>query len=149
MKSVLETTAYQELQQRLNQLTPEAQRQWGKMDVAQMMAHVSNVLEIAVGDKKPPRSLLGRLLGGFVKKSWTDDSPIPHNSPTDNSIKVTIAKQFPEEKVRLTKLLERLNKGGVTGVTTHPHPFFGPMTPDEWGKLQYKHLSHHLEQFGV
>ena len=62
MKSVLDPNPHQELQQRLNQLTPESQRRWGKMDVAQMMAHVSNVLEIAVGDKKPPRSLLGYLL---------------------------------------------------------------------------------------
>ena len=149
MKSVLEASAYQELQQRLNQLTPESQRRWGKMDVAQMMAHVSNVLEIAVADKKPPRSLLGYLLGGFVKKSWVDDSPISHNSPTDSSIKVTTPKQFGAEKVRIKTLLERLNKGGATGVTTHPHPFFGPLTPDEWGKLQYKYLNHHLEQFGV
>ena len=64
------------------------------MDVAQMMAHVSNVLEIAVADKKPPRSLLGRVLGGFVKKSWLDDSPIPHNSPTDSSINTVSLKSL-------------------------------------------------------
>jgi hypothetical protein len=29
------------------------------------------------------------------------------------------------------------------------HPFFGPMTAEEWGIISYKHLDHHLKQFGV
>ena len=149
MKTLLEASALEEIKKRLNQLTPETRAQWGKMDVAQMMAHLSNVLEVALGDQKPPRSLIGRLIGGFFKVKAFDDSPIPHNSPTAPSFKVVEAKRFAEEKTRLSTLLERFTRGGVAGVTTHPHPFFGPMTPDEWGKGQYKHVSYHLEQFGV
>jgi Protein of unknown function (DUF1569) len=149
MKTLLDAGTLTETLTRLEQLTPESSGQWGKMDVAQMMAHLSNTLELAVGDKKPPRSLIGRVLGGFLKAKAIDDSPIPHNSPTDNSIRVTEPKRFLEEKTRLSVLLNRFNKGGVAVVTTHPHPFFGFLTPEEWGKLQYKHLNYHLEQFGA
>ena len=53
------------------------------------------------------------------------------------------------EKKRLAALVERFSKGGRAGCTTHPHPFFGALTPDDWGVLTYKHLDHHLRQFGL
>lgn len=149
MKTLLDTSTLEEVKKRLNQLTPESQRGWGKMDVAQMMAHLSKMLEIALGDHKPPRSLAGRLIGGFIRAKAYDDSPLPRNSPTDNSIRITETKRFSEEKVRLSNLLERFNKAGKTGMTTHPHPFFGSLTPEQWGMNQFKHVSYHLEQFGV
>ncbi len=149
MKSLLETNALAEALQRLEQLSPETKGQWGKMDVAQMMAHVSNGLELAMGEPKPPRSLMGRLIGNFFKTKAFDDSPLPRNTPTDNSIRVTEPKLFLEEKARLSALLAKFNEGGVARVTNHPHFFFGSLTPEEWGKLQYKHLSYHFGQFGV
>jgi hypothetical protein len=149
MKSLLDVSAFEELRGRLDQLTPETRGRWGKMDVAQMMAHLSNVLEIAVGDQKPARLWLSYLIGSLIKIKFIDNSPIPHNSPTVGSFRVTTPKEFLKEKARLSKLLERLNTGGAAGVTTHPHPFFGPMTPDEWGRGQYKHASYHFDQFGV
>ncbi len=149
MKSLLESNTLEETFARLEKLKPESQHQWGKMDVAQMMAHLSNTLELATGDKKPPRSLMGRIVGGFLKAKAVDDSPIPRNSPTDNSVRVTESKLFQTEKTRLLTLLNRFGKGGLVNVTTHPHPFFGSMTPEEWGRNQYKHVSYHLEQFGV
>jgi len=38
---------------------------------------------------------------------------------------------------------------GPAGCTKHPHSFFGKLTPEEWAILSYKHLDHHLRQFGV
>ena len=46
-------------------------------------------------------------------------------------------------------LIDRFAAAGPKGCTTHPHSFFGPLTPDEWAILMYKHLDHHLRQFGV
>jgi len=51
--------------------------------------------------------------------------------------------------VRLAGLIDRFAAGGPAGCTQHPHSFFGPLTPDEWAILMYKHLDHHLRQFGV
>ena len=53
------------------------------------------------------------------------------------------------EREKLTGLIERFSAGGVGGCTKHPHSFFGKMTPEEWAVLMYKHLDHHLRQFGV
>jgi len=46
-------------------------------------------------------------------------------------------------------LVDRFASAGKAGCTTHPHTFFGRMTADEWGILMYKHIDHHLQQFGV
>jgi Protein of unknown function (DUF1569) len=149
MKTLLDSSSLEEISKRIEQLTPETRGKWGKMDVAQMLAHLGNGLELALGDKKPPRSLLGRLVGGFIKANASNDSPFPHNSPTDNTLRITEPKRFLEEKNRLNALLTRFNQGGLAGITTHPHPFFGFLTPEEWSKLQYKHFNYHLEQFGA
>jgi hypothetical protein len=46
-------------------------------------------------------------------------------------------------------LIDRFAAAGPQGCTTHPHAFFGSLTPDEWAILMYKHLDHHLRQFGA
>jgi hypothetical protein len=53
------------------------------------------------------------------------------------------------ERKHLNALIDRFAKGGPKGCTTHPHFFFGLMTPDAWTILMYKHLDHHLRQFGA
>jgi hypothetical protein len=50
---------------------------------------------------------------------------------------------------RRASLIDRFVSGGPSACTNHPHPFFGPLTPAEWAILMYKHLDHHLRQFGV
>ena len=59
MKNLFEPGAVQEVMTRIEQLKPSAQRQWGKMDVAQMMAHCSAALEMASGKIVAKRTLLG------------------------------------------------------------------------------------------
>ena len=53
------------------------------------------------------------------------------------------------ERARLCGLVERFAAASPAGCTTHPHAFFGRLTPVEWAVLMYKHLDHHLRQFGV
>jgi len=53
------------------------------------------------------------------------------------------------ERERLRGLIERFTAAGPAGGTMHPHSFFGRLTPEEWATLMYKHLDHHLRQFGV
>lgn len=134
---------------RIDRLTPQAQRLWGKMDVGQMMAHCSAALEVAVGDKRPPRLFIGRILGPLVKPSYVGPKPFGKNSPTDRSFIMTGQKEFNKEKERLLQLIDRFSEGGLEKCTTHPHSFFGKLTPEEWGISMQKHLDHHLRQFGV
>jgi hypothetical protein len=54
-----------------------------------------------------------------------------------------------KERERLLGLIDKFAAGGAAGCTKNPHSFFGKMTPEEWAILMYKHLDHHLRQFGV
>jgi hypothetical protein len=82
MKSLFESGAVQEVLTRMEQLKPDSQRQWGKMDAAQMMAHCSAALDMAAGRLVAKRTLLGRLVGPRVRHVLTDDRPFPRNSPS-------------------------------------------------------------------
>jgi hypothetical protein len=149
MKNLFNPADTKELLDRIEQLTPETQHRWGKMDVAQMMAHCSILLRIARGIDKPKRRWLGILLGPLVKQSFFGDRPFPKNSPTDRSFIVVDNKRFEEEKQTLISHIQAFSTGGPDACTTHPNPFFGHLTPDEWARGQYKHIDHHLQQFGV
>jgi hypothetical protein len=104
----------------------------------------------AVGDIVPPRMFIGRLLGRFVKPlALGDDKPLRRNSPTSPTLVIADQRDLDIERERLCKLIDRFTAAGPAGCTKHPHSFFGKLTPEEWAILSYKHLDHHLRQFGV
>ena len=149
MKNVFQPDALQEVNQRINKLQLNSQRQWGKMDVAQMFAHCSAALEVAAGKKFPPRIFIGRILAPFFRSVFSNDKPFKQNMRTDNSFLIIDQRNFEREKARLIDLVTQFSTGGEAICTTHPHPFFGKLTPKEWATGMYKHLDHHLRQFGV
>jgi hypothetical protein len=150
MKHLFDASSATELTARLGQLRSDAPRLWGKMTVSQAMAHCSASMEWAVGDTHPPRMFIGRLIGGLVKrKAIGDEAPLRRNTPTAPSLIVTNERELETEKTRLQELIARFAAGGPDGCTTHPHSFFGRMTADEWAVLMYKHVDHHLRQFGA
>jgi hypothetical protein len=149
MKNFFNASDTEEIINRIGRLTPESQRLWGKMDVSQMMAHCSITLRIARGLDKPKRRLLGILLGWAVKDHYFGEKPFPKNSPTDKTFIVADKKSFEDEKKKLIEHINAFSQGGAVACTTHPNPFFGKLTPQEWAIGQYKHVDHHLKQFGV
>jgi hypothetical protein len=150
MKNLFEAAAVEEVKERLTHLRPDSERQWGKMNAAQAVAHLAAGIELAVGDKRPPRLLLGRIIGGIVKPmALGNEEPMRRNTPTVKGLVVTDERDLETERKRLSGLIDRFAAGGPAGCTTHPHSFFGRMTPQEWAILMYKHLDHHLRQFGV
>ncbi len=150
MKNLFEAARVEEVKQRIAQLRPNSERQWGKMNVAQAMEHCSRGIEMALGDKTPPRVLIGRLIGGIVKPmALGNDEPMRRNSPTAKQLVVQDERDLGTERTRLCGLIDRFAAAGPAGCTTQPHAFFGRLTPDEWAILMYKHLDHHLRQFGV
>jgi len=151
MKSLFEPSCVQEVKQRLSELSPGHQRQWGKMNAAQMLAHCSLGLEMAAGEIRPPRAFVGRILGPVIKPmALRDEEPMRRNSPTSKELVVFgDDRDFETERKRLSELIDRFAAAGAAGCTSHPHAFFGSLTPDEWAVLMYKHLDHHLCQFGA
>ena len=150
MKSLFDTGTYNETMQRLNSLTPAAERQWGKMDAAQMMAHCKEAFKVPLSDKPIKGApLLMRLLGRFVKSKLYNDSPWKPGLPTSPNFVIKDQRNFDSEKKQLIELATKFYELGPGKVGNHPHPFFGTFTKQEWGQSMYKHLDHHLRQFGA
>jgi hypothetical protein len=150
MKNLFEAADVEVLKERMARLRADSLRQWGKMNPAQMLAHCSATMGMAMGKISPPRILIGRLLGRLAKKSViVNGTPMRRNSMTDKSCLVTDERDFAVESQRLRELIDHFAMGGPDVCTKHPHFFFGPLTPLEWATLLYQHLDHHLRQFGV
>jgi hypothetical protein len=150
MKNLFEAARAEEIKKRMAQLRLDSERQWGKMNAAQAVEHCSRGLELALGDRKPPRVLVGRMIGWVVKPlALRNDEPLRRNSPTVKGLVIQDERDLGMERERLRGLIDRFAAAGPKGCTTHPHSFFGRLTPEEWAILMYKHLDHHLRQFGV
>ena len=150
MQNLFEPATVQEVKARIAKLKPDSAAQWGTMTAAQAMAHCTGGFETAVGDSTPPRVLIGRLIGGIIKPlALKDDEPMRKNSPTAKSLVIHDERDLAKEKERLTIIIDRFAAGGPAVCTAHPHAFFGKLTPQEWAILMYKHLDHHLRQFGA
>ena len=150
MKNLFEAAAVDEVKGRIAHLRPDSERLWGKMNAAQAVAHCAAGLELALGDRLPPRLLLGRIIGRIVKPmALGNDEPMRRNSPTVKGLVVSDERDLEAERKRLCGLIDRFAAAGPGSCTTHPHSFFGRLTPQEWAVLMYKHLDHHLRQFGV
>jgi hypothetical protein len=150
MKNLFEPTIVQEVKERIASLKPDSAAEWGTMSPAQAMAHCTGGLEMALGDSTPPRELMGRLIGGIIKPMvLKDEAPFRRNSPTAKSLVIHDDCDLVKERARLTGIIDRFAVGGPAGCTPHSHPFFGKLTPQQWAILMYKHLDHHLRQFGV
>ena len=150
MPSLFEPATKQAILERLARLGPKASRQWGKMDAAQMLAHCSVAMEAGTGDKPLKQRLIGKVFARFVKGSLLKtEKPFPRNSPTDPTFVMSDPKDFAKEKDHLTNLIDRFCTAGPQHAGKHTHSFFGRITGDDWGVVMYKHLDHHLRQFGA
>jgi hypothetical protein len=148
MRSLFEPTTVTEVKGRIAQLRPDSERQWGKMTPAQAVAHLSAGMQMATGEIRPQRVFIGRLVGGWAKRELiVRGKRMGHNAPTDRSLKIVDDRDLTAERRRLGELIDRFAAGGPAGASTHPHPFFGPLTPEEWAQLMYTHIDHHLRQF--
>jgi len=149
MKTMFAPGTPDEIVGRINSLTPATQHAWGKMGVAQMLAHCATAMEVATGKRAARRLLIGRLLGPLFKSRYYDDSQFTKNSPTHPTFVIREERDFAKEKDRLIGLVREFSAGGEAKCTTAPHSFFGPLSPAQWGIGTYKHLDHHLRQFGA
>ena len=140
-----------EILQRIDKLTSHSQKSWGKMNAVQMLAHCNLSMETALGKNSIKRLFIGRIIGSMLKSSVLSEKPFGRNSPTDKSYIFAGRDDinFEEEKTKLKQQVSEFSQGGSSRCTTHPHPFFGKFTPEQWAIFQWKHLDHHLRQFGV
>ena len=149
MPNLFDAPARESLLTRLANLRPDAPRQWGKMGVAQMLAHCSIAMEAATGDRPRKQMLIGKAISWMVRSKVLGDAPFSKNSPTDPTFVVKDEKDFEAEKRRLESLVARFCEAGREKVSRHSHSFLGRMSGDDWGVMMYKHIDHHLKQFNA
>jgi len=147
MKNMLNEADKNEILQRIEKLTPQSQPLWGSMNVAQMLAHCANGAKMPTGDiKTTPAPFPFTLLGRLIKSKVLAEGPLRKNSPTAKELKIVDTKDFETEKANFIAAVKKLSEGAIKA---DKHPFFGKMTAQEWGRINYKHNDHHLSQFGV
>jgi hypothetical protein len=149
MQSLFQSADRQSILARLDTLQAGSTRQWGKMSPAQMLTHCSLALETATGDRPMKQKLIGKLLAPLVRSSVLGEKPFSKNSPTDPTFVVSDERDFAAERKRLVGLIERFVQKGPAEAGRYTHAFFGKLSGEQWGVLMYKHLDHHLRQFGA
>lgn len=135
---------------RINSLNPETSAQWGKMNVAQMLAHCNVTYEMMYDHKHPPTGAFMKfILKMLVKPKVVNESPYPKNSRTAPQFLIVDNKVFEEEKQRLIAYINKTQALGGAHFDQMESHSFGKLSSNEWNNMMYKHLNHHLEQFGV
>ncbi|HYG40616.1 MAG TPA: DUF1569 domain-containing protein [Cytophagales bacterium] len=150
MKNIFKPEITEEVLNRINQLTPNSKPLWGKMTVSQMLAHCNVTYELVYDNKhKKPNALLKLILKAFVKNAVVSEKPYKHNSQTAPVFLVKDDKDFDTEKKRLNDYLLRTQQLGEAYFDNKESHSFGKLNKTEWNNMFYKHLDHHLRQFGV
>ncbi len=150
IKNILDSVAYESIKKRIENLQPNAERVWGKMDSAQMLAHCSVPIEQAIG-KTPfvdESNFLSKTLIRWVVLRKIKQGAFGRNLPTAKSFYITDERLFALEKQRLLANLSHFFEKGQKG-SFMPHPSFGNFSAKQWGELTHLHLDHHLSQFSA
>ena len=136
--------------ERINSLNPDTKPEWGKMDVSQMLAHCNVTYELVYEDKHPkPNFLMKFFLKNFMKNKVTDEIPYKHSLQTAPVFIIKDRKDFEAEKLRLIDHIQKTRDLGEESFNNKLSHSFGVLSKTEWNNMFYKHLDHHLNQFGV
>lgn len=135
---------------RIQALKPISPRQWGKMTASQMIVHCTDQLRVSRGDKAVTSIQIPNFLKPFVK--WLLVSRMKEFKPgmrtlieLDSKFGMTSPTTFEADRATLLDLL-RIDRYSPNGVE---HPVFGHLAAQEFGEITWRHLDHHLRQFGV
>lgn len=151
MQNVFDAKDAQEYINRINNLTPETQRKWGKMSVDQVLAHLNVAYDLTFTPEKFPKPnfIAKFLLSRFVKSKITNEIPYKQSLPTSPAFIIADERNFEEEKAKLIGNIQRVQQLGREAFEGKENINFGKMTAQGWNNMFAKHLNHHLEQFGV
>jgi hypothetical protein len=151
VKNIFENSVAQEVVSRINKLDTQSKPQWGKMNVAQMLAHCNVTYEMVYEPEKhkKPNVFLKFILKTFVKKVVTNEVAYEQNNKTAPQFIITDLRDFEKEKSRLVEYINRTQQLGESHFEGKESHSFGVLSRSEWNNMFYKHLDHHLKQFGA
>jgi hypothetical protein len=152
MKSFLNPADKKNILERLSNVRPDSQRQWGRMTPHQMICHLSDSFKSKLGEKKNSRA--DNLFTRTIMKWGALYAPMPWppgfktRPEMDQEIGGTPPDDFERDRQRLVAVIERFT-APAKHAEFHPHPLFGDMSEAEWMRWGYLHCDHHLRQFGL
>jgi len=152
MKNLLNISDREQIIKRIESLPEDAQRQWGKMNANEMLCHTADQLRMATGTTKTKfvgNFFLEKIFKGLVLAGFpTPKGKIETVPELKQGAGGTKPKSFKEDKLELIRLINHFAKNPhlSNGIK---HPAFGEMNSQQWGRLAFLHLDHHLKQFGA
>jgi len=137
---------------RLAGLGPESRRQWGRMTPHQAICHLADAFDWAAGRRpsdamaKPPLPpFLMRLIALRLPFKWPKG--VRTMPETDQMKGGTAPMEFESDRERLKVLIDEFARW-ETDAERPSHPIFKTMGRKDWGRWGYRHMDHHLRQFG-
>ncbi len=150
MKNVFDKEDVAKIINRIEKLNSSSKQRWGKMNVAQMLAHCNVSYEMVYADIHPkPNVFIKFILKSFIKNKVVNTTPYKNNGKTAPQFLMKETKNFDEEKKRLINYIKKTQELGTEYFNNKESHSFGKLTTTEWNNMFYKHLNHHLNQFGV
>ena len=157
MRSLVHERDRADLERRLSALTPDRSRRWGRMTAPQMVCHLTDSFRGVLGERTdpgapqpPPAPFIGRTVVKWAALYLP--LPWPHGTPTapsaDQERGGTPPTEFARDMASLREVSDRFRRQ-LAVVAKRPHFFFGPLTEAEWARWGYRHMDHHLRQFGL
>lgn len=150
MKNIFNQIVVTETINRIDKLTPESKAKWGKMPVNTMLAHCNVAYEMVFEDKhSKPNVIMKFILKSFIKDLVVNEKPFKKSSMTSPAFIIKDERLFEKEKTRLIDYVSKTQQLGESYFDKKESHSFGVLTKGEWNNMFYKHLDHHLNQFGV
>ncbi|RZL14970.1 MAG: DUF1569 domain-containing protein [Pedobacter sp.] len=150
MKNIFEPAVVSEVTERINKLTPTTPQLWGKMSVSKMLAHCNVSYEMVYDNIHPkPNAIMKFIIKALAKNKVVSEKPYPKNNQTAPQFIINDEREFEKEKARLIEYINKTQMLGENHFDGKESHFFGKLNKTEWNNMFYKHLDHHLSQFGV
>lgn len=149
MTTLFDPEINSEIFTRIEKLNHSSKALWGKLTVEQMLAHLNLSFKVNFGEIELKRSLMGVFFRGISRRILLGEKPFPKHLPTDKKTLAKGALDFSDEKQKLENKVRMYIQKGPAVLSKNPHNILGKITPQESSFISYKHLDHHLRQFGV
>ncbi len=143
--TLLDPVAREAVVGRLRRVTAETKPAWGQLDAPRMLCHLADQMRVAVGDlpTRSANSFLGRTLVKWLVIGTSVKAPRGKVMTAPEMLSSSPA-TWSADLAACEALIKRVGAGEAHA----DHPMFGPLTTEQWGRLCWKHLDHHLRQFG-
>ncbi len=135
-------------------LKADAMGAWGLMNGQQMVEHVAAFFAVSTGKVKFDLVTPVEHLPKY-REFLLSDKDFRENTKAPASVigEAALPLRYASMEEALEKLEESIsafeNYFKEDGSKTTLHPVFGELNFEEWVLLHYKHVRHHLRQFGV